>query len=141
MVHQAFRTTAVWFELINSLFVHEQNLVTCVLNAGCTGTGQKTAKIQETLLQVPEEYLHSGNSDVIQVQQLENYENCFEYESGSGSINVKNRLKNSSSFWKNVYTSDFIMDVIESSCKIPFINEPENIILKNNKSALVKKTP
>ena len=59
--------------------------------------------------------------------------------SGSGSINVENRLKNSSSFWKNIYTSDFIMDVIESSYKIPFINEPENIILKNNKSALVKK--
>ena len=74
--------TVVWFELINSLFIHEeplvppqqssaeQNLETCVINAGCTDTGQKTAKIQETLLYVPQEYFHSGNSDVIQVQQL-----------------------------------------------------------------------
>ena len=31
--------------------------------------------------------------------------------------------------------------IIESSYKIPFINEPENIIWKNNKSALVKKNP
>ena len=65
----------------------EQNLETCVLNAGCTGTGQKTAKIQETLLQVPEEYLHNENSDVIQVQQLENYESCFEYEFGFRQYN------------------------------------------------------
>ena len=77
--------------------------------------------------------------EILTLYRYNNYESCFEYESGSGSINVKNRLKNSSSFWKNIYTSDFIMDVIESSYKIPFINEPENIILKNNKSALVKK--
>jgi len=56
---------------------------------GCTGTRQKSEKIQETVLQVPEESLHSGNYDVIQVRQLDNYESYFEYESGSGNINVK----------------------------------------------------
>ena len=98
--------------------------------------GKKTAKNQDTLSQTPGESLHIGNSDVIQVQQLDNYESYFEFESGSGNINVKNRLKTSLSFWKNINTSEFIIDIIKSGYKIPFVNEPENITLKNNKSAL-----
>ena len=98
--------------------------------------GKKTANNQDTLSQTPGESLHIGNSDVIQVQQLDNYESYFEFESGSGNINVKNRLKTSLSFWKNINTSEFIIDIIKSGYKIPFVNEPENIILKNNKSAL-----
>ena len=45
-------------------------------------------------------------------------------------------MKTSLSFWKNINTSEFIIDIIKSGYKIPFVNEPENIILKNNKSAL-----
>ena len=66
----------------------KQTLEISVINVGCTGTRLKTAKIQETHLQVPEESLNRGNCDVIQVQQLDNYESYFEYESGSGNINV-----------------------------------------------------
>ena len=99
--------------------------------------GKKTAKNQDTLSQTPGESLHIGNSDVIQVQQLDNYESYFEFESGSRKINLKkNRLKTSLSFWKNINTSECIIDIIESGYKSPFVNEPENIILKNNKSAL-----
>ena len=101
VVHLALLTTAAWLELISSPFVQEgpmappqpssaeQNLETCAINAGCSDTGQKTAKIQDALSQAPEESLHSGNSDVIQVQQLDNYESYFEYESGSDNINCK----------------------------------------------------
>jgi hypothetical protein len=45
-------------------------------------------------------------------------------------------LKTSLSFWKNINTSEYIIDIIESGYKIPFVNEPENIISKNNKSVL-----
>ena len=45
-------------------------------------------------------------------------------------------MKTSLSFWKNINTSEFIIDIIKSGYTIPFVNEPENIILKNNKSAL-----
>ena len=148
VVHLALFTTAAWLELISNSFVQDvslapsqpssakQNLETCAINAGCSNTGQKTAKNQDTLSQTPGESLHIGNSDVIQVQQLDNYESYFEFESGSRNINLKNRLKTSFSFWKNINTSEFIIDIIESGYKIPFVNEPENITLKNNKSAL-----
>jgi hypothetical protein len=96
--------------------------------------GKKTAKNQDTLSQTPGVSLHIGNSDVIQVQQLDNYESYFEFESGSGNINVKNRLKTSLSFWKKY--KHFRIYYIKSGYKIPFVNEPENIILNNNKSAL-----
>jgi hypothetical protein len=149
VVHLTLFTTAAWLELISNSFVQDgslappqpssakQNLETCAINAGCSDTGQKTAKNQDTVSQTPGESLHIGNSDVIQVQQLDNYESYFEFESGSRKINLKkNRLKTSLSFWKNINTSECIIDIIESGNKSPFVNEPENIILKNNKSAL-----
>jgi len=106
VVHLALLTTAVWLELISSPFVQEgplvppqpssaeQNLEMCAINGGCSDTGQKTAQIQDTLSQAPGESPHSGNSDVIQVQHFDNYESYFEYESGSGNINVKKQIEN-----------------------------------------------
>jgi hypothetical protein len=75
---------------------------------GCTGTRLKTAKIQETHLQVPEESLNRGNCDVIQVQQLDNYESYFEFESGSPNINLKNRLKTSLYIFAFVFVFVFV---------------------------------
>ena len=45
-------------------------------------------------------------------------------------------MKQSVNFWKNICTSNFILDIIEDGYKIPFLQEPMSIFLKNNKSAL-----
>ncbi|CAG2246534.1 unnamed protein product [Mytilus edulis] len=94
------------------------------------------ARTEETVIsQLPEDLLHKRNSDILQVQSLDNFQTYFEYESGLFLINVHNRLKHSISYRKSINTLDFILDIINSSYKIPFINEPESVFLKNNKSA------
>ena len=62
--------------------------------------------------QLPEDLLHKRNSDILEVQSLDNFQTYFEYESGSFLIIVHNRLKHSISFWKSINTSDFILDII-----------------------------
>ena len=137
------------FLLFNSPFVQqeppaprppskvEQNLETCVSTVACMDTGLKNAKIQGAAdSQRQEEIQHEQIPDIYQVQDFDNFMTYFEYESGNSNINVKNRLKESLPFWKSINTCDFILDVIEFGYKIPFVNEPESVFLKNNKSAL-----
>lgn len=70
------------------------------------------------------------------VDNLDNFESYYEYETGNSDINVKNRLKNSFEFWKNIGACNYVLDVINSGYKIPFVKEPESVFLKNNRSAL-----
>ena len=79
---------------------------------------------------LPGERQLSGSSDILQVQDVDNFQTYFEYEAGISSINVKNRLRNSLPFWKKINASDFILDVINSGYKIPFVKEPESVFLK-----------
>lgn len=75
-------------------------------------------------------------ADTFQVQDVDILNTFYEYESGISDINVKDRLKNSISFWQNIGTSEFILDVIQNGYKVPLLSQPNNVFLKNNKSAL-----
>ena len=112
----------------------------CASTAVCTVTGRKTAKVQgQTDSPILEGPPHKQASDAFEVQYYDNLKAYFEYESGITPINVKGRLKNSIEFWRNINTSEFILDVIQYGYKIPLLNEPESVFLRNTKSALDNK--
>lgn len=50
--------------------------------------------------------------------------------------NVKGRLKENVSFWKNIGANPEILETIEHGYKIPFLEVPESSFSKNNKSAI-----
>ncbi|CAG2237876.1 unnamed protein product [Mytilus edulis] len=100
--------------------------------------GQKIVKKGE-IQQLPEEHQTERSPDILKVQNVDNFDSFYDYESGTSCINVKNRLRNSLDFWKNIHASKFILDLIENGYKIPLINEPESVLLRNNKSALEHK--
>ncbi|CAG2244135.1 unnamed protein product [Mytilus edulis] len=113
-------------------------LGTSVTTVVCMDIGQKTVKKGE-IQQLPEEHQTERSPDILKVQNVDNFDSFYDYESGTSCINVKNRLKNSLDFWKNINASKFILDLIENGYKIPLINEPESVLLRNNKSALEHK--
>ena len=48
----------------------------------------------------------------------------YEYENGKKHMIVKGRLKKHLSFWSEIGTNDFILDVIENGYKIPLYSLP-----------------
>ena len=81
----------------------------------------------------------SSYEDTLKVLHFDNFDSFYEYENNNSDINVKGRLKQSFDFWKEIGTSDFILDVIAEGYKIPLLHEPESVFLRNNKSALEHK--
>ncbi|VDI53185.1 Hypothetical predicted protein [Mytilus galloprovincialis] len=118
--------------------IAHNELGTSVTTVVCMDIGQKTVKKGE-IQQLPEEHQTERSPDILKVQNVDNFDSFYDYESGTSCINVKNRLKNSLDFWKNINASKFILDLIENGYKIPLINEPESVLLRNNKSALEHK--
>ena len=70
------------------------------------------------------------NRDFLEVDNAENLDTFYEYESGISDINVKGRLKKSVEFWEQIGTSKFILDVIKEGCTIPLLDKPEKTFLK-----------
>lgn len=62
----------------------------------------------------------------------------YEYEQGQKNILVRGRLKKNLSFWRNIGTCSFILDIIENGYKIPLISLPSRTFCKNNRSALLE---
>ncbi|MCG8032477.1 MAG: hypothetical protein JAZ03_09910, partial [Candidatus Thiodiazotropha taylori] len=62
--------------------------------------------------------------------------NFYDYEQGQKEILVKGRLKKHLSFWRNIGSSEFVLDVIENGYKIPLYSMPDRKTYKNNRSAL-----
>jgi len=62
----------------------------------------------------------------------------YEYEQGQRHIIVKDRLKEHVQFWRNIGTTNFILDIIENGYKIPLYSTPPRSINRNNKSALAE---
>ncbi|XP_068223977.1 uncharacterized protein [Palaemon carinicauda] len=65
--------------------------------------------------------------------------NYFEYESGRKQIIVKGRLRDNLKLWKDIGSSNFIIDIIENGYRLPFYSKPQSAQLDNNLSA--KKEP
>ena len=57
------------------------------------------------------------NRDFSEVDNVENLDTFYEYESGISDINVKGRLKKSVELWEQIGTSKFILDVIKEGYK------------------------
>jgi hypothetical protein len=70
------------------------------------------------------------NRDFLEVDNAENLDTFYEYESGISDINVKGRLKKSVEFWKQIGTSKIILDVIKEGYTIPLLEKPEKTFLK-----------
>ena len=51
------------------------------------------------------------------------------------SVKGQGRLKNAIHCWKDIHTSEFILETIEQGYKIPFFANPSPYVRKNNKSA------
>ena len=51
---------------------------------------------------------------------------------------MKDRLKKHVSFWREIGSNAFVIDVIQNGYKIPFYSMPERTVCKNNKSALLE---
>ncbi|CAC5379675.1 unnamed protein product [Mytilus coruscus] len=115
----------------NGGFSQQQPLLVCM------DIGPKTVKKGE-IQQLPEEHHIERSPDILKVQNVDNFDSFYDYESVTSSINVKNRLKNSLDFWRNINASKFILDLIENGYKIPLINEPESVLLRNNKDFVEK---
>ncbi|VDI24929.1 Hypothetical predicted protein [Mytilus galloprovincialis] len=109
---------------------------TSATTAACKGTGQETAGRERQGQDLPEDLLlKDHNSDIFKVQDYDIVETFYEYENCNSDIYVKGRLKKSINFWKQINASDFILNVITDGYKILLLNEPEEIFLRNNKSA------
>lgn len=81
---------------------------------------------------------YGPHSDIFQVHDnLNMFSSYCDYEEGFKNIHVKGRLQKSLTFWQNIGASNFILDVIENGYKIPMRNEPDSVILQNNKSAFM----
>ena len=72
-------------------------------------------------------------------ENCNDYTDYFEFEQGQKNINVKGRLKKHLQFWKDIGANSYILSVIETGYKIPFITTPPKSFLKNNKSAIEHK--
>ena len=62
--------------------------------------------------------------------------NLSDYDNGVGKIVVKSRLRKSLDYWKSFDASPYVLDIISSGYKIPFIEKPPCAKFENNKSAL-----
>jgi hypothetical protein len=65
------------------------------------------------------------------------------FDKGKQSSNQVNRnespigrLKRAYDYWQSIKANDHVLGIIKDGYKIPFLTEPEECILKNNKSAL-----
>jgi hypothetical protein len=65
------------------------------------------------------------NRDFFEVDNVENLDTFYEYESGISDINVKGRLKKFVEFWEHIGTSKFILDVIKEGYTIPLLHTSE----------------
>ena len=84
---------------------------------------------------------HQTLTDPISNNQVEynfdEYCEHYEFKNSDKVVTVKDRLKNSLNFWKSVIKpSDFILNVISCGYRLEFLEIPDQIFLKNNKSAL-----
>ena len=62
----------------------------------------------------------------------------YEYEQGQKNILVKDRLKKHLSFWRDIGSNEFVLDVIQNGYKIPLYSMPDRTFCKNNRSALLE---
>ena len=72
-------------------------------------------------------------------EELKNFDfekNLSDYENGVGKIVVKSRLRKNLDYWKSIDASPYMLDIISSGYKIPFIEEPPCAKSENNKSTL-----
>jgi len=57
-------------------------------------------------------------------------------KSGDDCLSVKGRLCGALNFWNDIHVPQFILDVIESGYKLPFLQFPSPFVARNNSSAL-----
>ena len=50
-------------------------------------------------------------------------------------VSVKGNLKANIEFWKSIGAPNFIISIIDNGYSLPFVNLPEPVKLRNNKSA------
>ena len=68
------------------------------------------------------------------------YRKDWEISKGDGEeVRVKGRLRENIEYWKDIGCNDAIMDVIREGYRIPFIDNPPGVVLRNNRSALEHK--
>ncbi|CAC5382734.1 unnamed protein product [Mytilus coruscus] len=89
----------------------DQKPETSATSVGCMGIGSKNARTEGTVTShLPEDLLHKRNSDILQTEAFYFFLEKHQYFRFYSRCN-------------------------HSGYKIPFINEPESVFLKNNKSA------
>ena len=66
---------------------------------------------------------------------FDNKEEVFEFEQDAAPPPLKGRLKNHVTFWESINANRFIVEVIKSGYRIPFINTPVSRYFPNNRSA------
>ena len=71
-------------------------------------------------------------SDVL----CEDNDEVFEYEQNDRPPILRERLKAHLPFWESINANSFIIHLIQSGYRIPFVNTPTRKIFPNNKSAL-----
>ena len=88
---------------------------------------------------INDKYINHSNVESNDNEHVSLKECCFdayEFEMDQNSGNVKGRLHNHLSFWKDIQANGFLLDVIENGYSIPFIETPPKMFRRNNKSAL-----
>jgi len=66
----------------------------------------------------------------------EEFEQKYEIDSEIGKVFVKGRLRKNIHFWESIGASNWVLSVIRTGYKIPFISTPEVSYSNNNRSAI-----
>ena len=83
-----------------------------------------------------QQVLLSDNQDNdLFVDSLVEVKECYEFGSRHKIVNVKEKLRESVSFYQSIDAPDFVFYVIRNGYRLPFVNLPESVILPNDRSA------
>ena len=124
-------------------YLNPQTDVTNVVSSGIGGdsiNSQKSLKQKKTndkyiycfdYIENLEDYLND-HSDLMQSLYLE----YIEEETFNSNIdnNIKGSLRKNFSFWKEIRTSQFVLDIIKTGYKIPFLKSTKSSFSRNNRS-------
>ena len=87
----------------------------------------------DSLLSTQERYMFEHDQEVLKNFDFE--KNLSDYENGVGKIAVKSRLRKKLDYRKSIDASPYVLDIISTGYKIPFIEKPSCAKFENNKSA------